>query len=471
MIAKSVTNTAHGSATFAPPAEVAAAGSSGALLMGRAPDTGQLLRYDGDGHLITFAPTGAGKSVSVVVPNLLTYPGSVVCIDPKGAIAPITAAHRAANGQKIVLLDPFAEVEKAVNSRGQSTLWPHIQRSSFNPLGHLKAKSPDAVDEARNIAASLVFQENEKNRFFSDSARMVLECFILHLLSENGSVTLEDLFVPIFDSKENIEAVWLPAMRESIAFDGHVSHLAGLMENLTGDSGAAIWSTLYRSLNLIKSPHLLPAMRPSDVDFSDLKTTPSTVYLVLPARHLHTHGVWLRLMLSVILSQISDARASEYPVLFVVDECAALGRLEILETAVGLMRGYGLKLWLIFQDLPQLKSVYSGRWESFISNSGVKQFFNVNDVATADFVSEYLGKETLYTRSESISAQGQMPGSSISAAGRSLLTSDEVRRLGKEEQILLYERQNPIRATKLCYYEDAEFKDFAAADPYVVKSR
>ena len=477
--ARQTTETAHGSATFANAAETAAAGKSGPLLVGRSPYDGQLLRYDGDGHLLTFAPTGAGKSVSVVVPNLLDYPGSVVCIDPKGAIAPITAAHRASKGQKIVLLDPFEEVEKAMRSRGQRHLWPTLSTSSYNPLGLLKLAAPDeiedVVDEARLIAAGLIFQESEKNRFFSDSARMVLEGFILHLLSKNGTVTLEDLFVPVFDTPDNIKKVWLALMRKNTAFEGHVSHLAGMIENLTGDSGAAVWSTLYRSLNLIKSPRLLPALRPSDVDFSDLKDTPTTVYLVLPARHLHTHGVWLRLMLSSILSQLSDARASQYPVLLVVDECAALGRLEILETAIGLMRGYGLKLWLIFQDLPQLKSVYGERWESFISNSGLKQFFNVNDGTTADFVSGYLGNQTLYTLSENINVQGQLPGSSIASAGRALLTPDEVRRMGKNEQILFYERCKPIRAAKLCYYEDAKFrardtgKKLFLDDPYVIE--
>ncbi|MBV9469563.1 MAG: type IV secretory system conjugative DNA transfer family protein, partial [Abitibacteriaceae bacterium] len=366
----------------------------------------------------------------------------------------------------------------AVNSRGRPDLWPSLSPSSVNPFGLLDAASPDAVDDARLIATSLVLQENEQNRYFSDSARLVLEGFILHLLSENERLTMQDLFAVAFAPQDKIKQDWLPDMRDNKAFGGHVAHLAGLIENLTGDTGAAVWSTLYRSLNLIKSPRLLPAMQPSDVNFSDLKTTPTTVYLVLPAKHLHTHGVWLRLMLSILIGQLSDARRSDYPVLFLVDECAALGRLEILETAVGLMRGYGMKLWLIFQDLPQLKSTYGTRWESFISNSGVKQFFNVNDLATADFVSEYLGHETRYVQAENINAQNQLPGSNISATGRPLLTSDEVRRLAATEAILFYEREKPIQATKLCYYEDREFKyeqdgqliNMFADDPYIIEN-
>jgi type IV secretion system protein VirD4 len=473
------TATAHGSASFADPSKIDA---SGAIIMGRT-EANKLLTYGGNGHCITFGPTGSGKGVSVVVPNLLAYPGSIVCIDPKGAIAPITAARRRIMGQKVVLLDPFGEVENAVNSRGQADAWRTITPASVNPFGHLDKNSLDAVDDARLIASSLITQENEKNRYFSDSARMVLEGLILYLLATRDAVLMEDLLPLAFKPREefnsqtlaDMKALGVPATEdEKVGYlESHIAHLAGLIENLTGDGGSAVWSTLYRSLNLVKSPRLLPSMRPSNVNFRDMKTTPTTVYLVLPAKHLETHGMWLRLMLSVLIAQLSDARRSDYPVLFIVDECAALGRLEILETAIGLMRGYGLKLWLIFQDLPQLKSVYAGRWESFISNSGVKQFFNVNDLVTADFVSQYLGNETLRVQSDSISGQNQTAGANIGAVGRALLTSDEVRRLPENEQILFYERKKPIRATKLCYYADADFRyedgeKMFADDPYII---
>ena len=477
-VARQNTDTAHGSAAFASAAETAAAGKDGNLLTGRSRDS-RLLTYGGNGHLLTFGPTGSGKGVSVVVPNLLTYPGSVVCIDPKGAIPAITAAQRRELGQEVVLLDPFAEVAAAIASRGQAHQWPELAASSVNPFGHLDATSPDVVDDVRLIAASLVVQEEGKNRFFSDSARMVLEGFILYLLAQTqgAPVTIDALFALAFSDPAEMRDRWLPQMQKCKDFGGHVAHLATLTKSLTGEGGAAVWSTLYRSLNLIKSPRLLPSMRPSAVDFRSIKTKPTTLYLVLPARHLQTHGVWLRLMLSVLIGQLSDARRSDYPVLFVVDECAALGRLEILETAVGLMRGYGLKLWLIFQDLPQLKGTYGDRWESFISNSGVKQFFNVNDLATADFVSQYLGNETLRVQSESINGPSQMPGQNLSAVGRPLLTSDEVRRLPQDEQILFYEGRPPMRSAKLRYYEDSEFKEERGGalvntfspDPYIVE--
>jgi type IV secretion system protein VirD4 len=468
------TKTVRGTAEFASVTETAKAGGAGALLTGRT--SNGLLSYGGNGHLLTFAPTGAGKGVSVVVPNLMAYPGSVVCIDPKGAIAAVTAKSRHNRGQEVVLLDPFNAAEDAMQATGQRDLWAALPRSTYNPFSRLDPKSRYIVDDVRVIAGSLIVQGDSKNRFFTDSARAVLEGLILYQLASNGRLTTDTLLQMAFATRETYEKVLLADMRRlGKEFGGKLERLANQIEDfLTGEMGASVWSTLRQNLGLLDTNALRDVMQSSALDFRALKDKPTTIYLVLPAHALETHGVWLRLMLAVILRELSDARVPDYPVLFMVDECATLGRLEILETAVGLMRGYGMKLWLIFQDLPQLKSLYDNRWSSFISNSGVKQFFNVNDLETAEFVSKYLGEKTLNVQSESMSGKTQVAGSNISATGRRLLTPDEVIRLSVNEQILFYEGRNPVRAQKLCYYEDSEFKDkdngenLFSPDPYIV---
>ena len=129
---------AHGSSGWLQPDQIQAAGlldAKAPLIMGRS-DSGALLRYGGTGHCLTFAPTGAGKGVSVVVPNLLSYPGSVVCLDPKGAIAAVTARQRAAMGQDVILFDPFGEVDKAMFASGRPELWPPLPRASYKPSQH-----------------------------------------------------------------------------------------------------------------------------------------------------------------------------------------------------------------------------------------------------------------------------------------------------------------------------------------------
>ena len=383
------------------------------------------------------------------------------------------------------MLDPFGEVQRAQREGGAAASgtasWPALERDTYNPLSHLRPESFDAensdlIDDVREIAASLVVSESGKERYFSDSARSVAECLILYLLwkREPEYRTIEVLLELAFSSHEEIYDGFLPEMQASDVFDGHLQHLANQIAGFSKEGGPAIWSTLRRSLQFLMTPKLKAVTQPSAIDFSKLKydpakgEKPTTVYLVLPAKRLTTHGAWLRLMLSVILSQISDARQPPHPVLFLLDECAALQRLEILETAVGLMRGYGMKLWLIFQDLSQLKRLYEDSWSTFISNSGIRQFLNVNDTVTADFVSQYIGNGTREVLSQNLQPNQMAGGGSIGVVGRALLTPDEVRRLGKAEQILLYEGLKPLQSQKLAYFQDGEFAGSFDSDPYIV---
>ncbi len=89
------------------------------------------------------------------------------------------------------------------------------------------------------------------------------------------------------------------------------------------------------------------------------------------------------------------------PVLFIMDEFAALGHMKTIEDAAGQIAGYGVKLWPILQDLGQLKALYKERWETFMGNAGVLQFFGNNDLTTLEWVSKRLGSTTIEQRSKS----------------------------------------------------------------------
>ncbi len=161
------------------------------------------------------------------------------------------------------------------------------------------------------------------------------------------------------------------------------------------------------------------------------------------------------------------------PVLLLLDEFAALGRLEPVARAMGLMAGYGLQLWPILQDIHQLRSLYGIDAGSFLSNAGCVQLFNVGDIDAAEWVSRTLGDTSVHEFSKGYadddgSALFDRPGGNEIApfaehvVKRALLTPDEVRRLPKDEAILLLQGQPPVRALKVRYYADAEFKGLYA---------
>ena len=217
------------------------------------------------------------------------------------------------------------------------------------------------------------------------------------------------------------------------------------------------------------SPLIAAALEPSDVDFRTIKDRPTTVYLTLPATRLSTYGRFLRLMLSQILNSVYDAREPEHQVLFLLDEAASLDRLEIIEDGVALMRGFHLKLWLLFQDLSQLKSIYSQRWPTFVANSGLRQFFSVNDLDTAEYVSKLMGNGTIEVLNDRIQPRSAVASGTVGVISRPVLTSDEVARLPGDELLLLYDRLMPIRAKKMAYFNpktDPEFAGLYDPDPY-----
>ncbi|MEM7061104.1 MAG: type IV secretory system conjugative DNA transfer family protein, partial [Pseudomonadota bacterium] len=185
----------------------------------------------------------------------------------------------------------------------------------------------------------------------------------------------------------------------------------------------------------------------------------------------NTFGRWLRLMIQQAISV--NARNIDHkpdkPVLFMLDEMPALGHLSTVEQAYGLMAGFGIQLWGIVQDLSQLKRIYGDGWETFIGNSGVLQYFGSRDQMTAEYFSKLCGVTTVASIGESIAnavtsaANGGSSSNtttrSVSSAQRNLAYPDELMTLRRYQQLLLVENNNPISATKVRWFEDAELRD------------
>ena len=119
--------------------------------------------------------------------------------------------------------------------------------------------------------------------------------------------------------------------------------------------------------------------------------------MILPTAKLNAYAPLLRLWITVLIDAVVEVPGKpEKRILFILDEMAQLGRMEPLKQAVSLMRGYGMNLWMIFQDLGQLKSIYpNDEWKTFVSNSTVQQYFSIADPETADYVSKMLGESMI----------------------------------------------------------------------------
>lgn len=453
----------HGSARFANRKELKKLQREDGLLIGRNPHTGRLLRYDGPAHLITLAPTRAGKGVGTVIPNLLAAERSVLVIDPKGENARIAGEARRRFGT-VHVLDPF-EVSGMTSA-------------AYNPLDRLAPDSLDLGEDAASLTEALVMDPPGQvtEAHWNEEAKAILGGLIMFCVCHEDrdrrslATVREYLTLP----PEKLRAL-LELMQDSDAAGGLIARAANRFLGKADREAASVLSNAQRHTHFLDSPRIAKVLSRSDFNFSDLRHRIASVFLVLPPNRMDAYSRWLRLLVSQALQDIArDAEASvrpqgglvgaqggtqrlRTPTLFLLDEFAALGRLEAVERAMGLMAGYGLQLWPILQDMSQLKDLYGERAGTFIANAGVQQVFGVNDFETAKWLSQMMGQETAGFQTDSFKP-GDGPSFSNNITGRDLLTPDEIMQLRPENQLLRVQGQATAVAQKLRYYADPEFK-------------
>ena len=456
-----LTGDSHGSARFASRKELKKHQGGDGLLIGRNPGTGQLLRYDGPAHLITLAPTRAGKGVGTIIPNLLAVERSVLVIDPKGENARIAGEARQRFGT-VHVLDPF-EVSGHPSA-------------CYNPLDRLTPDSLDLGEDAASLTEALVMDPagQVQEAHWNEEAKAILGGLIMFCVCHEDSdrrslaTVREYLTLP----PEKLRAL-LELMQDSDAAGGLISRAANRFLGKADREAASVLSNAQRHTHFLDSPRIARCLARSDFAFSDLRHRITSVFLVLPPNRMDAYSRWLRLLVSQALQDIArdaevsatlaapvDAQGASQrlftPTLFLLDEFAALGRLEAVERAMGLMAGYGLQLWPILQDMSQLKDLYSDRANTFIANAGVQQVFGVNDFEPAKWLSQMIGQETSRFQTDSFKP-GDGPSFSNYLTGRDLLTPDEIMQMPPNVQLLRVQGQPSALAQKLRFYADPEF--------------
>lgn len=439
----------HGSARFASSKETSSlTRPGGGLLLGRDTKKGKLLRYDGPAHLLTMAPTRSGKGVGTIIPNLLDADRSIICIDPKGENTRIASRARERFGP-VHVLDPFGVTRHPT--------------SSYNPLDALDPDGIDLIDDANSLSDALVFDEPGQagEAHWNEEAKALIGGLILHIVStqprstRNLSMLRSDLTLAADDF-----SALLKTMQASPAANGLVARAANRHLAKSDREAAGVLSAAQRHTHFLDSPRITAVLARSGFRFSHLKSRSVTVFLVLPPDRLGPYARWLRLLVTQSLSDLARTQGTPpAPVLYLLDEFAALGYLAPVERAMGFMAGYGVQLWPILQDIHQLRATYGRRAGTFLSNAGVLQVFGVNDHESARLISDLLGQETVAFRTMALALDAEQSGISYSEqrTARALLTPDEVRNLPAETELLFLAGRRPIIGRKLRYYADREF--------------
>jgi type IV secretion system protein VirD4 len=510
-------STDHGNWRYTPIGNAGSPFQGRFLLLGESPNVhGHLHVRPPVQHLISIAPTRSGKGVSLIVPNLLVYGGSVLVVDPKGENAWITAAHRRdALGQKTVIVDPWGEVNRRYGSMaGESET---IAR--FNPLSILDPGSDEYVDDLAYLADAVIISQSSRDPHWDDSARELvagLIAFVVESPQYRDSASLglvrallslpgPQLRVAIRDA-QNLEPGSI-ARAKLARFEAETNEIDSVM------------STARTQTGFLDSEVLTRNMETSDFSFEELCGGNISVYLVLPPDKLETYARWLRLMVSIAIRAVSRGCATRslsvslpsqvlgqpgarglggsksldiqrpqnsvgLPVLFILDEFGTIGKLNAVAQAYGLMAGLGMIMWAFAQDLNQLKRDYPDHWETFIGNSQAMTCFGVMDNFTADYISKMLGTATVQqvnvSKTEGVSVAPLTDNApwrvsqrtsvqtstsySTQTMSRALLNPDEVRGLSGDH-CLIMGRHPPILGRRIVYYEDWDMLHCVRPDP------
>ncbi|CAI2934317.1 conjugal transfer protein TraG [Aminobacter niigataensis] len=451
----------YGSARWAQKNEVEAAGLLGrdGVVLGRLDH--DYLRHDGPEHVLCFAPTRSGKGVGLVVPTLLTWPGSAIVHDIKGENWQLTAGFREKHG-RVLLFDPT-----------------NPKSAAYNPLLEVR-RGEWEVRDVQNVADILVDPEGllDKRNHWEKTSHSLLVGAILHVLYAEAEKTLAGVAAFLSDPRRPIEATLAAMMTTKHLGEAGphpvVASTARELLNKSDNERSGVLSTAMSFLGLYRDPVVAEVTSRCDWRIADLTTDtrPATLYMVVPPSDISRTKPLIRLVLNQIGRRLTeDLHATErkHRVLMMLDEFPALGRLDFFESALAFMAGYGIKSFLIAQSLNQIEKAY-GANNSILDNCHVRVSFATNDERTAKRVSDALGTATEMKAMKNYAGHRLSPWLghlmvSRSETARPLLTPGEVMQLPPSEEIVMIAGTPPIRAKKARYYEDVRFRERVMQPP------
>lgn len=461
--------TTYGSARWADAADVRKAGLTcqEGVLLGLHDD--QYLRHEGPEHVLTFAPTRSGKGVGLVVPTLLSWPASAVIHDIKGENWQLTAGWRS-RFSHCLLFNPTD-----VNSAG------------YNPLLEVR-RGAHEVRDVQNIADILVDPEGalERRNHWEKTSHALLVGAILHVLYANEDKTLCGVANFLSDPDCPFELTLHRMMTTKHLGDAPhpvVASAAREVLNKAVNERSGVLSTAMSFLGLYRDPTVAAVTSRCDWRIADLIASehPVSLYLVVPPSDISRTKPLIRLILNQIGRRLtesldgSDGIERRHKLLLMLDEFPALGRLEFFETALAFMAGYGIRSFLIAQSLNQIDKAY-GQNHSILDNCHVRVTFATNDERTAKRISETLGTATELRVQRNYAGHRLAPWLghlmvSRQETARPLLTPGEVMQLPTDEAVVMVSSIAPIKAKKLRYYADANFKQRVLPPPALVAGR
>ncbi|SDY81451.1 type IV secretory system conjugative DNA transfer family protein [Nitrosomonas halophila] len=398
------------------------------------------LRHSGPEHVLCYAPTRSGKGVGLVVPTLLSWPASAVITDLKGELWALTAGWRKKHAKNKVL-----RFEPASSNGG----------ICWNPLDEIRLGTEFEVGDVQNLTQLIVDPDGKGlSSHWQKTAFALLVGVILHALykaqADGTNATLPSVDALLADPNRDIGELWME-MATYGHVDGQNHHAIGsaardMMDRPEEEAGSVL-STAKSYLSLYRDPVVARSVSKSEFRIKDLmhQDDPASLYIVTQPNDKARLRPLVRIMVNMVVRLLADKMGFEngrpvayykHRLLMMLDEFPSLGKLEILQESLAFVAGYGIKCYLICQDINQLKSRESGYGhdETITSNCHVQNAYPPNRVETAEHLSRLTGQTTIVK--EQITTSGRRTAAMLGQVSRTfqevqraLLTPDECLRM------------------------------------------
>ena len=449
----------HGAARFANERELKRHGFRSALgiVVGR--KGGRFLTFGGSEHVLVEAPTRSGKGIGIVIPNLLTWAGSVVVLDVKRENFDASAGFRAHYGQQVFLFNP-------TDRQGRT--------ARYNPLAYIDRSDPDdVIIELQKIATMLFTTPERGEAFWANGARTGFAgvgAWLAETSDEPLTMGAIYRYLTEGDARSFFKKELAnPKLSLSTGCRTALADFAGGSDN----SFADIKKTITNVLGLWLNPLVDAATAASDFDLRDLRKRHISIYLGVSPDELDRIAPLYNLLFQQLIDlnvRELPSEATPVPVLVILDEFARLGRASVLASAFSYVAGYGIRLLPVIQSRSQLRGVYGEHLaDEIVANCGVEVAFTPKELRVANELSDrigYVGQESV-TRSLTINGLLANRSKSISDQRRALLLPQELMQFPTDRLLLLRGGIPPIIGTKIFYYKSRFFKNREFPPPVV----
>ncbi len=406
------------------------------------------------------APTRSGKGVGVVIPNLLHWQSSIVCLDIKGENFDKTSGYRA-QFSKVFKFDPFSE-----------------NTHSYSPLTYISRREVDTISDIQTIAR-ILWPINDTDPIWNDSSCNLFQGLVLFLLDQEKNTTsvntsINTTMFAVVKLAGDIGAfsmqAWQHFMQSQPDITLSTRTLTALNSyfNLPQETRTSVLGTFNAQMQMFTNPTVIATTSKDDFNLKDIRKQKMSIYVCIAPNRLSQASK----LLNIFFSQLIQLNTDELPeqnaqlketVLILLDEFTALGKVNIIEKAISYIAGYNLRLLLIYQSQSQLSAVYGEESaRNIVTNCGCQILFAPREQSDAEEYSKILGNITMNVQNYSYNHGGNTQSSSgknisINQQERALMLPQELKQMGNDKSIIIMEDCKPIKAQKIKYYEDVNF--------------